>query len=439
MNGQPKSQVTDQPLRLRESVRITHPPRTQSLPATAGAERGALHWQPPPPPEVVSSDFHFTTEPLITGWNRALERPVAVEVATVPLACRRTAGDPDSHSPGVDSRAEFRIPRAQRSRLYSARREASRSAERDAGRRRRRRAEAQRHADSPAGGRDQAGRSPELSPATAAGGPAGRSRVGDAAGSRFPFSSKAWRSSIRGMRRSWPTRWGWERRMQAITAIRLLLRRGEIRSVLMVCPKPLVTNWQREFQLWAPEVPALAIEGDQARRAWQWRLPDVPLRIANYEVVIRDREILEGGEDGRPIRLRPGRARRIAADQEPRQHHQRGRPRPVAAAELGPDRHARGKQRRRPGRHLRVPRAGLPFAGDEAAEDGPHRERLRPAADEGASAHRVAAQDVPRRRAGTRRPSSARPIAWPKKKALSASPRWARGRPSSTSSSSCCG
>ena len=89
--------------------------------------------------------------------------------------------------------------------------------------------------------------------------------------------------------------------MQAITAIRLLLCRGEIRSVLMVCPKPLVTNWQREFQLWAPEVPALAIEGDQARRAWQWRLAEVPVRIANYEVVIRDREILEGREDGRPI------------------------------------------------------------------------------------------------------------------------------------------
>ena len=63
--------------------------------------------------------------------------------------------------------------------------------------------------------------------------------------------------------------------MQAITAIRLLLCRGEIRSVLMVCPKPLVTNWQREFQSWAPQVPLLAIEGDQARRAWQWRLADV--------------------------------------------------------------------------------------------------------------------------------------------------------------------
>ncbi|HKD35886.1 MAG TPA: SNF2-related protein, partial [Pirellulales bacterium] len=33
--------------------------------------------------------------------------------------------------------------------------------------------------------------------------------------------------------------------MQAITAIRLLIRSGEIRSVLLVCPKPLVSNWQR--------------------------------------------------------------------------------------------------------------------------------------------------------------------------------------------------
>ena len=33
-------------------------------------------------------------------------------------------------------------------------------------------------------------------------------------------------------------------------------------SVLLVCPKPLVTNWQREFALWAPEVPR---DGDRRR------------------------------------------------------------------------------------------------------------------------------------------------------------------------------
>lgn len=80
--------------------------------------------------------------------------------------------------------------------------------------------------------------------------------------------------------------------MQAITAIRLLLRRGEVQSVLLVCPKPLVTNWQREFGVWAPEVPLMIVEGDQAKRAWQWSLPNVPLRIANYELLLRDRELM---------------------------------------------------------------------------------------------------------------------------------------------------
>ena len=138
--------------------------------------------------------------------------------------------------------------------------------------------------------------------------------------------------------------------MQAITAIRLLLCRGEIRSVLMVCPKPLVTNWQREFQLWAPKCRPWRSKATRPGGPGNGGWPDVPLRIANYEVVIRDREILERRRRRPADRLRPGRARRIAADQEPRQHDQRGRPRPVAAAELGLDRHARGKQRRRPGR-----------------------------------------------------------------------------------------
>jgi SNF2 family DNA or RNA helicase len=76
--------------------------------------------------------------------------------------------------------------------------------------------------------------------------------------------------------------------MQAITALRMLLHAGEIQSVLLVCPKPLVTNWQREFAQWAPELPVMAIEGDPNRRAWQWRLTDAPVKIANYEALCRD-------------------------------------------------------------------------------------------------------------------------------------------------------
>jgi SNF2 family DNA or RNA helicase len=76
--------------------------------------------------------------------------------------------------------------------------------------------------------------------------------------------------------------------MQAITAIRLLVRTSEIRSVLLVCPKPLVSNWQREFTRWAPELPVAVIEGDQARRVWQWEHSGIPVKIANYEVLVRD-------------------------------------------------------------------------------------------------------------------------------------------------------
>lgn len=80
--------------------------------------------------------------------------------------------------------------------------------------------------------------------------------------------------------------------MQAITAIRLLLHAGELRSALIVCPKPLVTNWQREFHQWAPEVPLTVIEGDQVKRRWQWQETEFPVKIANYELLHRDHDLI---------------------------------------------------------------------------------------------------------------------------------------------------
>jgi SNF2 family DNA or RNA helicase len=56
-----------------------------------------------------------------------------------------------------------------------------------------------------------------------------------------------------------------------------------------------VTNWQREFARWAPELPLAVIEGDQFKRQWQWNLDDVPVKVANYELLTRDREILTAG------------------------------------------------------------------------------------------------------------------------------------------------
>lgn len=86
--------------------------------------------------------------------------------------------------------------------------------------------------------------------------------------------------------------------MQSITAIRLLLRSGQVRNILLICPKPLIPNWQREFRLWAEELPVVTIEGDAPRRRMLWTMPGVPVRIANYELLVRDFETLE--EEERP-------------------------------------------------------------------------------------------------------------------------------------------
>lgn len=84
--------------------------------------------------------------------------------------------------------------------------------------------------------------------------------------------------------------------MQAISTIRMLVCSGEARRVLLVCPKPLVSNWLREFQTWAPEIPITTIEGPAAKREFQWRSQEVPVVVANYELLMRDRDIVADGD-----------------------------------------------------------------------------------------------------------------------------------------------
>lgn len=76
--------------------------------------------------------------------------------------------------------------------------------------------------------------------------------------------------------------------MQTITAIRLLLRSGQARRILLICPKPLIPNWQREFRTWAEELPVVTVEGNGPRRRMLWTMPGIPILIANYELMARD-------------------------------------------------------------------------------------------------------------------------------------------------------
>jgi SNF2 family DNA or RNA helicase len=77
--------------------------------------------------------------------------------------------------------------------------------------------------------------------------------------------------------------------MQAITAVRLLVHHGYVRRSLLICPKPLILNWQREFSLWAPELTVTVIEGTPTRRQFLWSESGNVVTIANYEAVVRDR------------------------------------------------------------------------------------------------------------------------------------------------------
>ena len=89
--------------------------------------------------------------------------------------------------------------------------------------------------------------------------------------------------------------------MQTITALRLLLRAGQVRRVLLVCPKPLIPNWLREFKLWAEEIPITTVEGDGPRRRMLWRIPGAQVLLANYELLVRDfQEMLRETDDGHP-------------------------------------------------------------------------------------------------------------------------------------------
>ena len=80
--------------------------------------------------------------------------------------------------------------------------------------------------------------------------------------------------------------------MQAITTVRMLLRAGYIKNILLICPKPLVTNWQREFKTWAPEVTVAAVKGTQHQRAWHWNSNTAMVKLANYELLTRDEAIV---------------------------------------------------------------------------------------------------------------------------------------------------
>lgn len=79
---------------------------------------------------------------------------------------------------------------------------------------------------------------------------------------------------------------------QAILSLRLLFHAGLIRRGLVVCPKPLVSNWSRELRAWAEDLPFEVIGGNTRERRSCWLVSNCPLKVVNYELLTRDAAFL---------------------------------------------------------------------------------------------------------------------------------------------------
>lgn len=75
--------------------------------------------------------------------------------------------------------------------------------------------------------------------------------------------------------------------IQAIAAMRLLLRRGQAESALVIVPASLVTQWRRELSAWAPELRVSTIRGAPSVRANQWAVP-AHIFLTTYETIRSD-------------------------------------------------------------------------------------------------------------------------------------------------------
>ncbi len=79
--------------------------------------------------------------------------------------------------------------------------------------------------------------------------------------------------------------------IQAIIAIRILMRKGKVNNVLIVCPVSLLGNWKKELSDWAPELNVIRVRGTQNQRAALWQTRSM-VHLASYESL---REDIENG------------------------------------------------------------------------------------------------------------------------------------------------
>ena len=75
--------------------------------------------------------------------------------------------------------------------------------------------------------------------------------------------------------------------IQTITAARFLFREGKITNACIICPKAVLTDWEKKVWEWAPELRTVKISGDKTQREMQWLMPS-HFYICTYETLLKD-------------------------------------------------------------------------------------------------------------------------------------------------------
>lgn len=75
--------------------------------------------------------------------------------------------------------------------------------------------------------------------------------------------------------------------LQTIAALRRLARTGAVAGALVVAPRTLVANWEKELAQWAPELAVTRVtpEGSRSEEVWRSRLGRAHVIITTYEQV----------------------------------------------------------------------------------------------------------------------------------------------------------
>lgn len=61
--------------------------------------------------------------------------------------------------------------------------------------------------------------------------------------------------------------------IQAIIALRCLFRMGDVMNGIILCPKSVLTDWDRKLWYWAPDIMVVKVAGDKQHRTISWETP----------------------------------------------------------------------------------------------------------------------------------------------------------------------